>query len=45
MKQIVPRYINLQTRRFLWISEMQVTEEFSDKRKTLVVQSGAEIGT
>lgn len=32
-----------QTRRSLWISEMQVTEEFSDKRKTLVVQSGVKV--
>ena len=30
-------------RRSLWISEMQVTEEFSDKRKTLVVQSGVKV--
>lgn len=32
-----------QTRRSLWISEMQVTEEFSDKRKTLVVQPGVKV--
>ena len=32
-----------QTRRSLWISEMQVTEEFSDKRETLVVQSGVKV--
>lgn len=32
-----------QARRSLWISEMQVTEEFSDKRKTLVVQPGVKV--
>lgn len=32
-----------QVRRSLWISEMQVIEEFSDKRKTLVVQPGVKV--
>ncbi len=32
-----------QVKHSLWISEMQVTEEFSDKRKTLVVQPGVKV--
>lgn len=32
-----------QTRRSLWISKMQAAEEFSDKRKTLVVQPGVKV--